>query len=210
MSRTGELTRLVSSWETGARFREHVRETNGAHTFLYRAPAGDSSSSELEIGELVSVSVRFVDRDTDFHVHAHVVARVEDGLTLAFLPEERDRQELVLATADGESIPYLRRKAVRTPCRLEVHVTLEDGNAFDGVLSIISERGAQLSQSALGTDTRLQLEIVFPTQRVHVAGRVTGTIRGPQDGAGIEFLFGSAKQRDAVSAAVTAFRSGTR
>ena len=34
-----------------------------------------------------------------------------------------DQQRLVLACAEGESIPYLRRKAVRTPCDLTVEVT---------------------------------------------------------------------------------------
>ena len=211
MSRARELTRLVSTWATGSAFREHVRESDGVRTFFH--PTAEVPPAMLHVGVLVSVSLRFADRDTDFHVHARVVERVATdaarGLVLAFLPEEKDRQELVLASAEGESVPYLRRKAVRTACDLAVLVALEDGTTFESVMSTISERGAHLETASLGPDQRVHLRIALPDRqpRIEVAGRVTSKIVGLQEGVGIEFIFTSSKQRDAVAAQVAAFRS---
>lgn len=213
MSRARDRTRLVSTWATGAEFRSHVRESEGVCTFFH--PLSDEQAAHVSEGALVSVSLRFVDRDTDFHVHARVVHRVEKdgapGLVLAFLPEEKDRKELVLASAEGDSVPYLRRKAVRTACSLGVQVALEDGTTFDCVMSTISERGAHLDTARLHPHQRVHLRIVMPDRGplIEVGGRVTGKIVGLQEGAGIEFIFGSSKQRDAVAAQVAAFRSRT-
>lgn len=213
MSRARDLPRLVSSWPNGAMFREHVRETDGARTFFYPVDDAKALPVKIVVGSLVSISLRFVDRDTDFHVHANVVERVETGnkpgLVLAFLPEERDRQELVLAIADGESVPYLRRKAIRTPCTLGVGVIRENGAKLESTLSTISERGAHLEADMLSKNERVQLAIAFPGQkaRVVVGGRVTARITGPEKGVGIEFIFVSSKQRDDVASVVAGFRS---
>ena len=213
MSRARDFARLVSSWPTGAKFREQVRDVDGVRAFFHPVQAASELPAAAVVGSLVSVSLRFVDRDTDFHVHGRVLERVATGdapgLLLAFLPEERDRQELVLASAEGESVPYLRRKAVRTPCNLEVDVTQEDGTLLHSTLSTISERGAHLEDESLSPNQRIQLSIAFPhvRARVGVAGRVTAKIAGPQQGVGIEFLFVSSKQRDAVAAEVATFRS---
>jgi hypothetical protein len=200
-----DLPHYVATWETGAQFREHVREEGDGKTFYF-----PMQSDLPTIGTTVSMSLRFLDRDTDFHVHGRVLEHVQGGLRLAFLPEERDRQELVLASAEGESVPYLRRKAIRTACNLTVLVTPEGGETFSSTLSTISERGGHLENQTLRQGQKVQLSIDFPGKpRVHVAGRVTAKIAGPQSGAGIEFLFSASKQRDTFAAEVAAFRSSS-
>lgn len=213
MSRARDLPRLVSNWANGAEFRAQVREADGVRMFFHPVKHGAELPDKALVGQLVSVSLRFIDRDTDFHVHAKVMERVtagdKPGLLLAFLPEERDRQELVLAIAEGESVPYLRRKAIRTPCNLDVQVLTEEGKKLDSVVSTISERGAHLDTDALAKNQRVQLAIRFPNHkgRVTVGGRVTARIAGPEEGVGIEFIFQSSKQRDELAVIVQAFRS---
>jgi hypothetical protein len=210
MTVASDLPHVVSTWETGADFRRQVGELDGVRTFFHPVREAAELPAAAVPGALISVSLRFLDRDIEFHVHTRVVARITEapsGLKLAFLPEERDRQELVLASAEGESVPYLRRKSVRTPCNLDVHVKLENGTSIDTKLSTISERGAHVALETLAPEQRVTLTIAFAERAVQVVGRVTAKIAGPQRGAGIEFIFASSKQRDDIAAAVTKFRA---
>ena len=207
-----ELPRIVSTWATGAEFCAQLGEDGSERTFYHPVRDASELPAEATPGAILSVSLRFLDRDVEFHVHGRVLERNAGGmvgLRLAFLAEERDRQELVLASAEGERIPYLRRKAVRTPCDLEVQVTSEDGSRSPARLTNISERGAYVGLVAFVPGRKLELAISFPghRERVHVAGRITAALSGPQRGAGVEFMFVSAKQRDAIAAAVVEFRA---
>ena len=214
MSRARDLPRLVSTWDTGSAFRAQVGEAEGVRTFFHPARDASELPAAAVPGAIVAVALRFLDRDTEFRVHGRVLERHTSGpsigLRLAFLPEERDRQELVLAAAEGESVPYLRRKAVRTPCNLDVQVSLEDGSTLRAKLTTISERGAYLELASLTSGQKVELSIVFPGQRerVRVGGRITAAVAGLERGSGIEFIFVAAKQRDAVAAAVAQFRAG--
>jgi hypothetical protein len=203
---------LTAAWARGAEFKAYVRSDAGATSFFVPVEASMLANMPA-VGEVVSVQLVFRDREAEFHVHGRVVDVMRDGATgvrLEFLPEERERQELVLACAEGESIPYLRRKAVRTPADLEVHVRLENGETLSTRCTNISERGTHLALQTLRTDQRIGLVIVFPgKRRASVNGRVTSSVSaGPQRGAGIEFLFASKKERDAFAAEVDRVRKG--
>jgi len=200
---------LESAWETGAAFLAHHREEAGVHTFVHFV--GDAAElAAFAVGTVVWIGLRFEDRGAAFRLHARVVERLTEqppfGLRLAFLDEETDRRELVLACAEGESIPYLRRKAVRTPCDLAVDVTRADGSTFAARLSNISERGAQIEGGRFHADERIELAIALPHTRLRVRARVTSVLTGLDAGAGLEFQFESARQRETVAADITKFR----
>ena len=200
---------LDSVWDTGAAFLAHHREDDGVHTFVH-VVAGGAEVPALEVGQVVWIDLRFEDRAAAFRLHARVVERLTEGplhgLRLAFLDEESERRELVLACAEGESIPYLRRKAVRTPCDLTVEVTRADGSAFLARLTTVSERGAQIEGGGFDVNERIELAIALPHAQLRVRARVTSVLKGLDAGAGLEFQFESARQREAVAAEITKFR----
>jgi hypothetical protein len=203
------LIELESVYQTGADFLERYEATGETGTFfcaLARLPG------QATVGAVVSVNLRFVDRDADFHVHARVVERQADGLRLAFLAEERSRQELVLTCASGESLPYYRRRHERIPCRLEGRLVTPEGRDLEVTLISISEGGALLAlvNPPLEQESGARLSISSPGGEPPppaVTCRIASVIRqGPQEGVGIEFRFSSAVKRDAMHAWVARFR----
>jgi len=135
----------------------------------------------------------------------------ERGLRLEFLLEERERQELVLAWAAGESVPYFRRAGERVPCHLQVRIAGDGREPLDTVGDVISRGGVHVQaavplepdSTVLARDRAPGPPPAAPARRA----RGLGHPRRPQEGAGIEFLFESAAQRDEVATASRASRS---
>ena len=204
MTAVSSMPRIESVWPTGAEFLRHVRRTETLVTFVHPS----APPAPLAPGTIVEVKIRFADRGLDFNVHGRVVDRLDDdpiaGLRLAFLSEERTRQELVLMTAEGENVPYLRRHSQRIPCRLPTDVTIDGGTTFATYTTNISARGAYLLVDQAPAGTQLELSIVFPQRRkpVRLFARVAAAVAGPRRGVGVEFLFESRQQRDAVAVEV--------
>jgi hypothetical protein len=164
---------------------------------------------------LLSVNLQFLDRKAEFHIHVKVVERLtagdNRGLRLEFLPEEKERQELVMACAGGATFPYFRRRYERTPCRLPVRVNMEGDKRLDSMAIEISEGGVGLVPNhTLKTEMGVKLSIFFPgmKQPLTIRGRVAAVIpEGPRQGVGVEFLFDSPAQRDEVKYQVSQIRS---
>jgi hypothetical protein len=202
---------IESRFDRGEEFLAGVvtNVSGGPATFRLPLPQGVSPVPDARPGALLSVILRFDDRGGEFHVHGRVLERrnsgPERGLLLEFLPEERERQELVLAWAAGESVPYYRRTFPRVPCRLPVRVEM-GRTTLETVVDVIGRGGLHLQASApLEPDATVTLAIEVPgrRKRLQVRGRVASVVaRGPQEGAGIEFLFESAEQRDEVATEV--------
>lgn len=204
---------IDSVWEDGKNFLEAFSDEDGLGRFFHPIQEGARLPSGLTPGALLSVRIRFLDRDVAFHIHALVREyRTEGeskGLLLEFLKEEKDRQELVLLCAKGESIPYFRRREERFPCRLNVHVEMSKGKNLNSVASNISNSGIYLvPEHKMKLKMLVQLLIYFPNQTtVGVKGRVVSIVpEGPQQGMGIEFIFSSSKQRDEMAEQIAILR----
>jgi hypothetical protein len=204
---------LKFEWQTGEQFLESFEQTD--EQALFFIPAGEEPFPDEAVpGAILSVRIRFLDRETEFHVHARVVERLtgeQAGLRLAFLEEEVARQELVLTCARGESLPYYRRQHERIPCQLPMRLTTQQGQDLETIAIGISEGGAQLAmdEPSLEEDTVVWLHINFPGQAetLRVRGRVANVVRqGPRPVVGIEFQFSSVEQRNAVHAQVSKLR----
>ena len=207
------LPRLLSVWTSGASFLDTYRATDGLGSFFHAAATAAELPAEAVAGALLSVTLRFLHREADIQIHARVLERHESasgpGLRLAFLPEERERQELVVAWASGESVPFLRRRAPRIPCNLPVEARLPSGDRAQGNFLNVSEFGALLAiDRPLEVETTLDLSVAFSPgkRRMALRARVTAVLRGPEGGAGLEFLFSSAEQRAAVASEVARIR----
>ena len=179
--------------------------------FFHRAAEG-ALPVQAKPGALLSVLIRFHEREAEFRIHARVVARCdrsdapeEHGLRLEFLPEEQKRRDLVLAWAEGDSVPYRRRHSERISCMLKARVKV-GRQEFRAFLTNISARGGYLiSNCSLKEEAVVSLELSFSrNQRPFcIRGRVTSIIpEGAQSGYGIEFLFESAEQRADLSAEI--------
>ncbi len=130
----------------------------------------------------------------------------------AFLNRVRlgERQELVVACAEGESIPYFRRRHERVDCRLPVRVSIGKGRKLDSTAVDISEGGVGLvTDHALLLKMHVILSATLPSKkRISLRGRVVSVIpKGPQQGVGVEFVFESVEQRGEMADQVALLRS---
>jgi hypothetical protein len=202
---------LESVWQTGAAFLDGYTAgdaaSGGPGKFLCALQPGANAG----LGATLSVLLRFVDREAEFHVHARVVERRESRLRLEFLAEEKGREELVVACARGESVAYHRRARPRIPCDLAARVGASSARVVH-----ISSRGLQVSVDGLNRfaiDHEVRLTVDFEGGPQEVRARVAAVLaEGPQTGLGLEFLFDSAAQRDAVAdqVAILAAREARR
>lgn len=205
---------LEADWQTGADFLDQF-ELAGEGTFFVPVPDAASLPTDAVPGAILSVLIRFIDRGAEFNVHARVMeqhAGERVGLTLAFLEEERARQELVLTCARGESLPYYRRRHERIPCALPVRLETRSGQELETTAISISEGGAQLAMDSppLEEDDIVWLHIAFPDldSPLRVRGRVASVIReGPQPAVGIELQFSSVELRDQVRTQIHKLRA---
>ena len=218
--RDGERrARLELVFDTGHDLLLAIRRDPEQPTrFVWRVAEDRDLPPDTGMGALVSATIRVADREADFHVHLRVVERrtggERRGIVFEFLPEEKSREELVVACAEGESIPYLHRRRTRVPCDLPVVLTLVPRGELSGTGTTVSVGGLHValdgSLEQLAPDAVVQVQIDFDGKRVRVPGRVTSRIEaGPQRGVGIEFLFQSARQRDEVAERVGALASPT-
>lgn len=192
---------MDSVWENGSQFLDNFEIDNGVGRFFHPVPKESEILAEAKPGALLSVRIRFLDKDVSFHVHTIVrEQRTEEkkGILLEFLKEEKERQELVLVYTQGESIPYFRRRDERISCRLKVQVDIDQSKQLTTIATNISNSGIYLvPEHSIKLKMVIRLLIYFPNQtKIGVTGRVVSNIPdGPQKGMGIEFLFSSSGER---------------
>lgn len=214
--------KLESVWQTGADFLSAYRHDCEPGRFFHPTARDEGLVPDAMPGALILLDIRFLDRGTNFHVHARIVGYQTDcdkpGMLLEFVKEEKDRQELVLASAKGESIPYFRRRHERVLCRIPVLIEMGEEDKLPATAIDISEGGARLiaSQGA-EREARLLLHLSFPhktlffiarARRLELNARVASVVtKGAQKSIGVEFLFESSNQRDLLVDEVSKLRS---
>jgi hypothetical protein len=213
---------LESVWQTGADFLGNYRQNSDPGRFFYSTARDEHFVADATPGSLLSLDIRFLDRGTNFHVHARVLDRQiggeKPGLLLEFIKEEKDREELVVASAKGESIPYFRRRHERFPCRIPVVIDPGEENKVSATAIDISESGARLiATQGFERGTRLLLHLLFSdkklffvprARRLVLHARVVSTVtKGEQKSLGVEFLFESSSQRGLLVDEVVLVRS---
>ncbi len=195
-----------------------LRYANGAAFLAGYRPAdesflADASAEGTPPGAVLRIQIHFDDTERDFYVHARLLEQEPGRLRLAFVPGESDRKELVLACAEGESVPYFRRRARRVAATLEVRVRLPAGTEIEARTADVSARGLRLlCDHPLAVGTSVSLAIGFPGQSapLRVGGRVVALeTGGPEPGASIEFLFVSPAEEEELAARVDALAAAS-
>ncbi len=202
-----DITRLHSRWADGQELLSHFEDGEPAQLLIpgLQTPARD--------GELCQLVVHLDDRGADFRLHVHICTRSSEGVRVEFLPEERQRLEVLLVAARGESLPYLTRRFPRIACELKARLTLPDGSSIDTTVNEISAGGAFVAASTpLPIDARLVVDVVFPGNRkLEVRARIVQSVAtGPVPGNSVEFLFSSAEERQRCTELVNALPSRAR
>lgn len=211
---------LASVWDAGAQFMAcYQTSPEGAGVLFHPVPAPQAFPPRAVPGTPVALRIHFRDRDYRFLVYARVIERVERpelrGLRLELHPEERESQQLVVACAEGLSIPYFRRRYERIPCSLPAELELPGGTVLSGTCDVISPRGMHVALAGPlpAEDESVACRLRFTAQRRPqvVPGRVVSAIKaGPRKGVGIEYLFESRSQREALAAQVALLTVGLR
>jgi hypothetical protein len=192
-----EAPRIRSVWRSGPEFLARFdAEARVLHPI---------EPVNLPANTPVSVDLHFADRRADFHLHALV--RAGEPRALAFLEEERDRLELVLTCARGESLPYFKRRHTRYPCDLAARVRLPNGEERDARAIDISEGGTRLAVTSgdWRQDLNVRLSLSFVGEKIPLSlrARIASFCETRAErSVGFEFLFDSAAQRAAVQRAV--------
>lgn len=211
----GTLRRLASVWRTGAELLDSLEVRPEGESVLHLPRVDDRIHAAVADGELVSVDIRLLDRDAEFHLHGRIVGRTlrhgRRGLRVALLEEERDRRELVLLCARGQSVPYFRRRYPRVPCCLPAWVAAPHNEEFETTVVTIAEGGAGLTlvSDAIWQDAMVTVSIEFEAGASPLAlrSRVASIRRaGLQAGIGVEFLFESREREEALHRHVARIR----
>lgn len=196
---------LRIAFETGDDLLEHLRYNEGLASFRW------NPSSELPPlavpGTKLPLVLEFDDTKRRFHILARVLTRIAEGpdrgIRFEFMRDQPLRQEIVLMSARGESIPYRRRSRPRLECELDAKLAVAAGTVT-AKLTDISATGAQIEiGDELELDSTVHVDVTILGERIRVAGRVSWT--APCEAGhshGVEFVFESATHRDRVACLV--------
>lgn len=197
---------LKSVWWTGRDFLDHVKLDHGNISFLYRTSTGQPLPPYVIAGGIVMLALQFLDRNLEFIIYARVMSRIDQGDTagaqVQCLHEERGRQQAVLDCARGHHVPADQRRSERIPCFFKVTATPEGGLPHITWALNINHHGIFIAYRDTTSDNeRFDLSLDFPDQEpgflvaARVKAIVTETI---QPGLGLEFLFESGEQHQAI------------
>ena len=198
-----DVSTLEIRFEDGSALLQSLRMNEGLASFHW-LPSGEVPA-EATPGAVLSLELVFTDSERRFHVRGRVIVRRAEGpkrgLRFELLREEAERQELVLLSARGESVPYRRRTRPRLPCHLPTELSF-DGRTHPAQLVDLSSAGAHLTTEAmLALDAYVSLELRRAVEPLTVAARVMWT--APRErSVGVEFHFASADERALVAVAV--------
>jgi hypothetical protein len=213
VERREQIPKIQCVWQTRSAFLRDASECENTASFFHESDDTDLPSG-VSSGAVVSVEISFLDCEQTFHVHARVMYRCVEGprrgLQLRFLEEEKPRQDMVFACAEGEEFPYVRRRTERVPCFFPVRVDVGRSMGFDAVATDLSEGGLRIALThrlTANTEVDLWLNVPNLQQGLMTRGRVAySSAEGQQQGAGIEFMFNSSKEREAVRQQVQAIK----
>lgn len=202
-----------SVWPSGAAFLQRCSESEeGATAWMQQVRHEDIALANAAEGALIAVSIRFLDRDMTFNVHAVVASAAKSGwATLRFLDEERVRRDMVLACAEGQPFPYKRRRHPRLLCHLPAQVRLGYEEQHEAVATDISEGGVCLRmRPTVNRGSRVALEIKVPSSHHALAatGRVTHSeVSASHASVGVAFEFNSTEESELMARAVQSLKN---
>jgi hypothetical protein len=183
---------------------------DGTADFFIPARDGHALPTEAQVGTPLSVTIRVADSEASFHVNGRVKKRIvagrPAGLWVTFHEEERPRQDLVLAFAHGQSVPYFRRRHTRHACDLPARVSHQGRRRRKTRALDLGLGGVRLALTGAETELNqmVEVELRVGRERLNLAGRVVSVIqKGPQQGMGVEFLYENVRNKKAVEEVLT-------
>jgi hypothetical protein len=166
---------LLIAWAHGPAFLD-AYDPAGLGRYTVAMPGAAAIMRGTPLGQRVQVVLDFLDTRRTFRHVARVVAHAPgppEIVTFEFLDGAQKVRELIVCHAEGDSVPYLNRRAERRPVWLPVMVEVDDGWRH-GVATELSEVGAfiMLKRPPLpGTDITIRIR-TEDGERLDVRARV--------------------------------------
>ena len=183
---------LRITWARGAEFLAAYDRQAGRYTVS--VPHSTRVLRSTAVGEQLLVEHQFADSNRAFRHVARVVdhsAGPPEVVTLEFVESERAVRDLVVCHAEGQSVPYLNRRAERRPVWLPVELAFDsDRHWRHGIITELSELGAFITTKQGTPEGKLALRIPLADgARLEVPARSLYDRYVPEPGFAVEFIF---------------------
>ncbi len=197
---------LRITWSRGAEFL--AAYDRGANRYTVSVPHSSRVLRRTSVGGRLLVEHRFADTDHSFRHVARVVDH-EPGppevVTFEFDDTEHAVRDLVVCHAEGQTVPYLHRRAERRAVWLPIEIVV-DGRCRHGIVTELSELGAFVTTShrvAKGSVQQLRLPLADGS-RLELAARVVYARAIPEPGFAVELVFASRESERRIQGALGA------
>lgn len=183
---------LRITWARGAEFL--AAYDRAASRYTLSVPHSTRVIRSTAVGDRLLVEHQFADTDRAFRHVARVVdhsAGPPEVVTLEFAEPDRAVRDLVVCHAEGQSVPYLNRRAERRPVWLPVELAFDvDRRWRHGIVTELSELGAFIATKQTTPDGRLALRIPLADgARLEVPARSLYHRDVPEPGFAVELIF---------------------
>ncbi len=178
---------LRITWAHGAEFLSALDRDAGRYTV--EVPHSSRVLRQTTVGGQLLVEHQFIDRDRAFRHVARVVgyeAGPPEVFTLEFVEAEHRVRDLVICHAEGQSVPYLNRRAERRPVWLPIQF---GERSLHGIVTELSELGAFVTTNHPAPEGSVELRFPAMTAGLAITARVLYTRGGHDRGFAVEFVF---------------------
>ena len=197
---------LLITWAHGAEFLSaYDRDTS---RYTVSVPHSTRVLRTTSVGGELLVEHKFADSERSFRHAARVVdhsAGPPEIVTLEFIEAERAVRDLVVCHAEGQSVPYLNRRADRRPVWMPIELSFGGDRWLHGIVTELSELGAFITtkQGTPEGAVRLRLPLADGA-RLELTARSLYQRYVHEPGFAVEFIFENRDDEVRVQSALRA------
>ena len=182
---------LRITWAHGAEFL--AAYDRDASRYTVSVPHSTRVLRSTAVGGELLVEHQFADSERAFRHVARVVDHEQgppEVVTLEFVDAERAVRDLVVCHAEGQSVPYLNRRAERRPVWLPIELSFDGERWLHGIVTELSELGAFITTKQGTPDGTVRLRLPLASgARLELAGRSLYQRYVHEPGFAVEFIF---------------------
>lgn len=194
---------LRITWAHGPEFL--AAYDRGACRYSVAVPHSSRVLRETSVGDALLVEHQFADSERSFRHVARVVEHRQGPPEIVTLELVDARgAQLLICHAEGQSIPYLNRRAERRPVWLPIEFSSGE-RWLHGIVTELSELGAFVTTKHTAPVGNVKLRFPLATgARLEITARELYTRDVHEPGFAVEFVFASRDDEVRVQSAVRA------
>lgn len=181
---------LKITWARGAEFLSVY--DRDAFRYTVSVPHSTRVLRHTSVGGHLLVEHQFADSERSFRHVARVVDHSPgppEIVTLEFTSAERAVRELLVCHCEGQSVPYLNRRAERKPVWLPIELSFDGERWLHGIVTELSELGAFITTKQGTPEGKVKLRIPLGGEPLEVMGRSLYQRYVHDPGFAVEFVF---------------------